>query len=37
MAKMSADAATPVASGEQEVSVTIDVVFAVTELTPPPQ
>jgi uncharacterized protein YggE len=37
MAKMSADAATPVAGGEQEVSVTIDVVFAVTEPTPPPQ
>jgi uncharacterized protein YggE len=37
MAKMSAEAATPVASGEQEVSVTIDVVFAVTEPAPTPQ
>ncbi len=37
MAKMSAEAATPVVSGEQEVSVTIDAVFAVTEPTPAPQ
>lgn len=37
MAKMSAEAATSVAGGEQEVSVTIDAVFAVTEPTPAPQ
>ena len=37
MAKMSAEAATPVASGEQEVSVTVDAVFAVSEPTPAPQ